>query len=331
MKIGLIGGYGHISVVHYPGAELVWACDGYDRRAEERSKKLGHRCFEDAETMLREFQPDVVYVGTVFGNHGRWCADLLSRGLPVICEKPFATELADVEKIASMIRGGGPRLLAEFAMRWNPAFVRAREIIQSGKLGKIAFVQAQKTYKFGKSRPDFYRDRKTFGGIELWVAVHAIDYAAWCVGKNYVSVSATHGNLCHPGYPGMEDYSVMDYEMEGGIPCRITADFLRPAGASGHGDDRLRVTGSDGLLEVAGHRVVFSNAEGEIEETLESTDEDHVRRSSEMVSAVLGGAGSLSCRESFAMIAAGLAAREAADLGQKQEIKNFFPDLGGID
>ena len=175
--------------------------------------------------LLGDFQPDVVCIGSVYGHNGRLAILALEQGFDFVCEKPLATDRETLSQLHKLTVSGERRIIGEFVMRWEAVFTKARECIRSGIIGEVASIQAQKTYKFGKKRPDFYKARKLFGGIIPWVAVHAIDYAAWCTGLQYESVTAVQGNCCHPEYEEMENYASMLFQMTGGVP-RISSTLL---------------------------------------------------------------------------------------------------------
>lgn len=322
MKIGIVGGHGHATITNYPEAEFAWSRDGFDEAADAKAlARCGLVAFPDHRTMLEEFQPDVIYVGTAYGLNGRLTLEFLQQGFPVITEKPLATDELTLQQIRDITADGQRHAIAEFTMRWNGAFERARDLIEQGAIGEVVMVQAQKTYKFGQKRPDFYKSRQLFGGIIPWVAVHAIDYAAWCTGLRYERVSAMHGNRAMPQYLEMEDHAAMMFRMEGGVPCQITADFLRPDGAPSHGDDRLRVTGTKGVLEVLGENLNLSTAEAEEKATFKTTEEEGVARAVELVQAAMGkGENRISTPDCLHITASALAAREAADTGTEQKI-----------
>lgn len=312
VRIGIVGGHGHESVRWLPGAELAWAKDGYDDQALVNASLRGcDRTFASMEEMIGEFQPAVIYVGSVFGWNARLIVRALERGIPVVSEKPLAVTRTDLDLLRRITGHGRPVVVAEFAMRWCRSLQLARELIRAGRIGDPAHVQAQKSYKFGSSRPDFYRRRELFGGIIPWVASHAIDYAAWTTGLRYRAVSARHGNRCHADYAEMEDFATMQFEMSGGVPCVVSADFLRPAGASSHGDDRLRVTGTEGVVEVKGADVFLATADGE--ETWHRPSADPAERARDLVLSALGRDDTTTLEESLHVTEAALAARESAD------------------
>jgi predicted dehydrogenase len=317
MKIGIIGGHGHECIQVHPDAEFAWANDGFDDRAVARAQKRGGKSYENLNALLQGFRPDLLYIGSAYARNGTLAAEALRAGRNVVCEKPIAASAEDLRILRELTEESGLAVVAEFSMRWSPAVLKVRELIQQGALGRIVHVQAQKTYKFGSSRPDFYRRRETFGGIIPWVACHAIDYAAWCTGLNYQSVCASHGNRAFPDYPGMEDHAAMFFQMTGGVPCLITADFLRPEGAASHGDDRLRVTGTKAVVEMMNYDVCLINASGTQNWSCPPTEPTAIQRARDLVEAAFGRRGLLSMRESFATTEAALAAREAADIHQR--------------
>lgn len=315
MKIGIIGGYGHQCVTALPGAEFAWACDGYDHKALARAEAGGGKnAYPSPEAMLEDYRPDIVYVGSVYAHNGPLAVRALEHGYDVICEKPLATDWETLKRLHELTMSGERRIIGEFTTRWSGPFEKARELVRSGAIGEPVHIQAQKTYKFGAHRPEFYKSRASFGGIIPWVASHAIDYAAWCTGLQYVSVTALQGNRCFPEYREMEDHATMLFQMTGGVPCVVSADFLRPDGASTHGDDRLRVTGSMGVLEIRGEELFFVNAGGEQCHSFATDESQALRRARDIVRAALGALDAgISTAECLHVTAAALAARESAD------------------
>ena len=324
MKIGIVGGHGHECVKLLPGADLAWACDGYDQQALTKAAAFGcKKTFLSMESLLEDFQPDLVYTGTVYARNGHLAVRALEQGFDVVSEKPLAADQETVSRLSALTASGRRRAIAEFAMRWSAPFQKARELILGGTIGKVVMIQAQKTYKFGTARPDFYKSRELFGGIIPWVAVHALDYAAWCTGLQYESVTAMHGKNGFPDFPEMEDHAALFFQMTGGVPCLITADFLRPSGASSHGDDRLRVTGSDGVLEVRNDDVFLTDSRGEHHWVCPTEDSAAIQRAQDLAAAALGNSPApITTAECLHSTAAALAAREAADTGCRQLIKN---------
>ena len=142
-------------------------------------------------------------------------------------------------------------MLTEFDFRCRKEFRAAREIVRSGQIGEPVLITAQKSYRFGK-RPVWYSDRTQYGGLMLWVASHAIDAIRFTTELRFRRVIGRSGNLSQPAFGSMEDHCTATFEMENGATGIVHADFLRPATAPTHGDDRLRIAGSKGVVEVRG-------------------------------------------------------------------------------
>lgn len=324
LRIGLVGGWGHESVAHYPGARLAWACD-YDDKARERASRGGHPIFPSMEELISEFHPHLIYAGSVFARNGLVAAEALERNLPVVSEKPLAADWATLARLRELTADGKRHAIAEFAMRWSTPFAKARELAASHAIGEITLIRASKSYKFGSARPDFYRLRESFGGIIPWVASHAIDYAAWSAGLTFRQVTAQHDNRSHPDYAEMEDHAAMLFEMNNGAPCVIAADFLRPSSAPSHGDNLLHLTGTSGTVEVRNSEVTLTTATRQAQWHLDSGNLESVRRAEDLVHAAFGESAPISTEESLHITAAALAARESADLHRSNGVLTAIP------
>ena len=137
-------------------------------------------------------------------------------------------------------------------MRCFPPYRAARKAVQDGLIGEPILLTSQKSYRFGAARPWFYKDLKTYGGTIPWAGIHCVDYMRWVSGRKYVQVSAWHGNKDHPDYPGFQDHAGVLFQLDNGGTAMTNLDYLRPETAPTHGDDRLRIAGSEGVLEVLG-------------------------------------------------------------------------------
>jgi predicted dehydrogenase len=173
-----------------------------------------------------------------------------NRNVHVISEKPIATTLEDLERVREAVAQAGVRLTALLAMRLSPELRAVRRAVADGLIGEPVLASGQKSYKFGQSRPEFYKRRQSYGGSIPWVAIHAIDFIRFCTGVEYASVRALHANKVFSDYPECEDCGGLLFELSNGGQAVITFDYLRPDGAATHGDDRLRIAGSEGVVEV---------------------------------------------------------------------------------
>ena len=271
LKVGMIGGAGHLHYVvngirEVPGARLCAVAAGCP---EEDVHAVGERMraddtvrsYTDYRDMLDREELDIVGVAPFYYLHAEIAAAALSSGVAVFCEKPLALDLEGLDTLRRIWQRSGLPVGIMLDFRYHPAFAKARELVREGAIGTPTVAYAQKSYKRG-NRADFYRQRETFGGIVPWVGIHAIDWTRWVSGREYRAVCAHHTKLHRPDYPGMEDAAGAMYILENGATATMSFDFLRPAGAPTHGDDRLRLLGENGALEIRDETLQLIDREG---------------------------------------------------------------------
>jgi len=259
MRVGLIGTEGHTGfvldgILDVEGAELAACARGHaddtlDRVRRHAAFTGSTRVFDDYGDMLDTVDLDIVGVCRPYHLNAAASMAVARAGRHIVSEKPVATTLADLDALEEAVELAGVRLTAMLGMRLEPPFAAARKAVADGLIGEPILATAQKSYRFG-TRPDFYRDRQTYGGSIPWVAIHAVDYTRWAAGLEYTQVAALHGNLAHPAYPGCEDQGGILFRFANGGTAMVNMDYLRPAAAPSHGDDRLRIAGSEGVVEV---------------------------------------------------------------------------------
>lgn len=321
LRLAFIGGFGH----HYlrgaiadPGVPIeavAVASDGIDGDATRKrfADTLPTAAWFDTPAQLfDQFRPTVVSVGGVYAHNGPITLEAIRHDIAVVSEKPIAASWQTLDALKAECQREGSILLSEFNFRSDPAFRAARKAIQDGAVGTVALAIAQKSYRFGDSRPGFYRNRQDYGSTMLWVASHAIDAIAFTTGLSYTQVCANHANLTKPDYRTMEDHCAAMFRLSNGGTAMVHADFLRPAAAASHADDRLRITGEHGVLEIRNGfctLTTHTQAEQDITDTIQPAP---VHR--ELLDAIAqGGSDLYNTAASLSAATAILAARDAAD------------------
>lgn len=273
MKLAFIGANGHHLLSHLLAdakahniTHVAIAGDGLDNdKARAKFDGLsftGEKVwFDNHIDMLEQFQPDYVNIGVRYGQNGRFIADTLERDIPTCSDKPVASTWEQLERLRTLTADAKAHpkriLVSEFPFRCHRAFVAARDAITQGHIGQVVLATGQKSYRFA-TRPDWYANRDDYGGTILWVASHAIDYLHFVTGLRYTSVSGIAANISRKEkYGSMEEYTINTFTLENGAGAVIHADFNRPASAPTHGDDRLRVVGSTGQIEIRDEKCVL--------------------------------------------------------------------------
>jgi len=219
--------------------------------------------YDDYRRMLDEIPLDIVVVNPYYFLHAEVTVECLHRGISVFCEKPLALDLESLALVVKAWRDSNARLGAILDFRYDPRFYTAKRLVENGAIGRPLMGYSQKSYKLGQ-RPWFYESRETFGGIIPWVGIHAIDWFTYVSGLEYTAVSAHHSNLCASQWPGMEDCAGCVFELNSGGVAVMSFDYLRPTGANSHADDRLRLVGSEGVIEISSRTgLILTDANGE--------------------------------------------------------------------
>ena len=261
MRLGLIGSTGHWQT-YAPALEKVRGLAFVAVAAagpEETTGAFDHapgltaetRRYEDARRMLEAERLDAVQVCCRCDRIPAWVRACLERGLPVVAEKPLAMDLTTLEGLFDAARKTNTALVPMHTMRGVPELAAVRESVRAGDVGEPMMSFSQKTYKWGKSRPDSYRSRRTFPGIAPWVGVHAFDWLYWVLGDVFTEVVGREGATARPDFPACGSQAAFLLTMANGGVAAVTLDFLRPEAAPTHGDERLRVAGARGVVETA--------------------------------------------------------------------------------
>ncbi len=215
--------------------------------------------YDDWRAMLGREPIDVVAVNPWFCDAADISIACLKRGIHVFSEKPLATSLDKLAELEKTWRESGKALAGMFNLRICAWFRTLRQAIDDGLIGEVRQLHGQKSYKLGR-RGELYLRRETYGGIIPWVAIHALDWVLQLGGRcEWVAAAQdSHGNQ---GHGELEVTSALLAGLENGVIATVTADFLRPDGAPRHDDDRLRVTGTRGMLEALNGQVFLENEE----------------------------------------------------------------------
>lgn len=256
-QIGAQGHYGDIvtGIPAVADCRLVavarsFADEQLDRLRQTPAWSADTNVYDDYRRMLDEIKPDIVAVFAPYAHNGQINIEAVRRGCHVISEKPLASTLEDLQNLRAERDRAKVRVTAMLAMRLQPGIAAAHREVKAGSIGEPLLISAQKSYKWGGSRPWYFKLRKNYGGSIPWVAIHAIDFIRFVTGLDFKSVTARQAVKVHKDYPECEDCGALLFDMSNGGQATLTFDYFRPAKADSHGDDRLRVAGSMGVVEV---------------------------------------------------------------------------------
>jgi predicted dehydrogenase len=269
------------------------------------------RQYDDYREMLDQVKPDVVAVACHFGDHAKVASEVLRRGIHLFIEKPITIALDDLYALKELHARSGVQLSAMFGIRYTAPFLTAWHAVREGAVGNIRLMHAQKSYKLGTRGPSFHR-RETYGGTIPWVGIHAIDWLRWYSGGAFETVYASHSTQSNRGHGELETTAACHFTMSNGVMATVSIDYLRPEQADSHGDDRIRIAGSEGVLEVVGDRVLLTNGKQSSTQELPLLQQEEIF--ADFIRQIRTGiAGRVSAEDAFLSTEACLLARQSAD------------------
>ena len=122
---------------------LAAGCDIDEERRRLFAEKWQVPVYSCAAEMLREQTPQIFVIATHPDSHYFYCRLAAQYRIPVvICEKPLADNIKEARKIARLCEGGGPVIITNHERRYSRDYIRAKEILEGGKLGSVLGVRA---------------------------------------------------------------------------------------------------------------------------------------------------------------------------------------------
>ncbi|MCK9478606.1 MAG: Gfo/Idh/MocA family oxidoreductase [Firmicutes bacterium] len=322
LKVCIIGQSGHLNHVTSRfssscGFEITGAALGPEggdcQSAFEKIRGLNNlKIFSDYLTMLDELKPDIAVVAPYCSYNSQVSIECFKRKIHVFSEKPASTTLEGLKALKDAYSKSGVVYTTMMAMRHSVNFAAAKHAVASGRVGKIKLINLQKSYKLG-NRGGMYRKRELYGGIIPWVGSHVIDLAYWICGERFKSAAAFCSSEAINGIDNMETAASCLFTTTNGIIITASLDYLRPAAEATHGDDRIRIVGSKGIVEVKGGKAHILCDEGE--QFLPALEKSYIF--DEFLKAVKGRENTLPhAKDSFYVSEVSLKARDAADNGE---------------
>jgi len=191
LVVGVIGlgmGRAHLDAAIACGATVGGICDPDVEKmntiADERSIDRS-RTFTDYKELLALPEINTVIIATPDQLHREMVEAALEAGKHVMCEKPLALNREDLCAIINAGKKSDKKLMVGQICRFTPGFIKAKEIIDSGDIGELFFVESEYAHDYQhiisaenwRATPD--RNGVVGGGC------HAVDLLRWYVGDPY--------------------------------------------------------------------------------------------------------------------------------------------------
>jgi len=210
---GLIGKRHIQHVLTEPSAQLSAVVDPTPV-GETIAKEAGVKWFTSFAQMIAADRPDGIIVATPNQVHVQNGLEAVEAGVPALIEKPIADNIISAEKLIAAAEAKGVPLLTGHHRRHNPVMQKAKEIIESGKLGRVLVVNAM----FWLFKPDDYFDiswrRERGAGPVFLNLIHDVDNLRYLFG-DVAAVQARESNAVRGN--AVEETAVILIEFKNGV------------------------------------------------------------------------------------------------------------------
>ena len=173
------------------GHQIAVVCDRDEMRAQQLAELTQARAVTDWREAVKA-DVDAVIVATTHDQLAAISVGAIEAGRHVLVEKPAGRTLAEVQVIAAAAAKHNRIVKTGFNHRFHPAFLKAREIVDSGTLGPLMFIRARYGHggrlgyeKEWRAQPDI-----SGGGELIDQGSHLIDLSRWFLGELSVDYAA---------------------------------------------------------------------------------------------------------------------------------------------
>ncbi len=196
LRIGLIGA-GAIAEAHaealagIPGVSCVCTADLNRKRLAQFRHTYGTVPYTDYREMATKEMPDAVVISLPHALHEEAAVYCLNHGISVLLEKPMANTSAQCKNIIHAAEESGAMLMIGHIQHYFPENNKAKELICSGKFGKLASItDIRNIYYFTGERPKWFFDRQlSGGGILLNYGAHSLDKIQYITGLHIQNIT----------------------------------------------------------------------------------------------------------------------------------------------
>lgn len=285
-----------------------------DRYAQEWTIPRAHGSYE---ALLADPEIDVIYNPLPNHLHAEWTIKAVEAGKHVLCEKPLALTVDEVDAIQAAAHKHGRVVAEAFMYRHHPQTFKVQELIRNGSIGSLKLIRGSFTYVL-TSDADVRLD-PAMGGGSIWdVGCYPISYARTVVGVNPLEVFGWQVT----GATGIDETFLGQMRFANDVFAQFDSSFSTPF------QTFMEITGSERTLHIpkpfkpgVNEKVYLTR--GEETETIEIPGQElYIGEVEDMADAILlGRAPRVSLEDSRANVAAIRALLESAQTGKPVQLE----------
>lgn len=266
LRVGVVGasfgGIVHIPAFVAQGGFDVVAIASPTRAADVAKARKIPNAFASLDEMLAATELDVLSIASPPFDHRASVLAALARGLHVMCEKPFALNIADAEEMLAAADRAGTVCAIAHEFRYTPSRLAIKELIDNAHLGPLRAIESSafgEMLRANGTRPNsWWFERARGGGVTGAILSHLIDQATWLVGRaperatgfeRTANPKRTADDVAFTSDVADGAFATLDYG--DGLIASVTTDYTRATWSAllaVHGESRTVVASGTDLI-----------------------------------------------------------------------------------
>lgn len=192
------------------------------------------------DALVSNPEVDVIYVATPHGLHHQHVMLCLQHKKAVLCEKAFALNFRQAHEMSELAKSQKVFLMEAFWTRFLPHYIRAKQLIESGKIGRIKYFYGEFGFRPTAPVPARLYEPALGGGALLDIGVYPVFMALDLLGKpDFIDAVMT------PAHTGVDEQCSVRFQYNDGaianLFCSLTTN-LASGGDIGGTEGRIRFT-----------------------------------------------------------------------------------------
>ena len=270
--VGVIGlDHGHIfgmsNGLLEAGASLALVYDPDPQKVEAYCKRYdGVRAARCKEEILENDRIRLIMSASVPDERCRLGIEAMEHGKDYFADKPPLITADELARAREAVQYTKRKYAVYYSERRHvESAVYAQKLLQERAIGDVISVSGFGPHRLSPAtRPEWFFDRKRYGGILVDIGCHQIEQMLIYAGASDAVVEKSRtANFKHAQYPDFEDFGDMMLTLNNGAAAYARLDWFTPDGLGAWGDGRTLIVGSDGYIEIRKYIDVARDKEGD--------------------------------------------------------------------
>jgi predicted dehydrogenase len=246
IRVGVIGSGGIFRSLHAPyfeqtqRAKIVAVADVNEKNAQEQAKRFGAEAYTDYRRLLERKDVDAVDVCTHPAPHRDITVAAAQTGKHILLEKPMCRTVAEADEMIAAAKKAGVLLQVAYMMRFNPHYMKLKEMLEDGTLGAVHLAYCSQIGWFPPLKHPWLFVREQSGGMLVEQAIHNLDIWLYLFGPVktvYAQTSQVPLGGTYPSDPkkAVENNATLVVQFEKGGTGMLIKSWAAEVGLTGEG------------------------------------------------------------------------------------------------